>query len=223
MTEPKTIFLLIACLAIVGSMGFGAYKFFQKGNLILGAEWGVMFVSTSNLTIWVFTQWAWQYEFVMYLDAFSRVAGMNLLVVFGFLAVTHNYKPSVLTDVLIFVGIGVISALIMYVEVMDPIRPYVFFAVYYMFLPFLLILVYKLFELGNKGLAAHMAVATVLLTYIHSIADFYPIPGDETNVVYNYAFLALMTWAYAYAVIYFAYSALEQRVQSSPVRAFETE
>ena len=31
------------------------------------------------------------------------------------------------------------------------------------------------------------------------------------------SFLALMTWAYAYAVIYFAYSALEQRVQSSPV------
>lgn len=209
-TELKGMFLLGASLSIVFSMGFGAFKFFQKGNWILSAEWAVMFTSTSSLTVWIFTQWNWQYNFVMYLDAFSRVAGMNLLVVFGFLAVTHQYKPSLKADVLIFITIGMIAAALMYVEPLNAIRPYVFFAVHYMFLPFLLLLVYKLFQLGEHRLGRHMLIASVLLTYIHSIADFYPIPGDETNIVYNYGFMALTTWAYAYAVIFFAYEALEK-------------
>lgn len=209
-TDIRTLLSLLSCLVMLSSVGFGMFKFYQKGNLILAAEWGVMTLSLSNLTLWIFTQWQWQYDFVMYLDAFSRVAGMNLLVVFGFLAVTHNYKPSLMLDVFIFVGIGVLAAILMYVDFMDPIRPYVFFAIYYVFLPFLIMLTWKLFNLGENKLGVHMVISTMLLTYIHSIADFYPIPGDATNLVYNYAFMALMGWAYAYAVIYFSYTALEQ-------------
>ena len=49
----------------------------------------------------------------------DRVAGMNLLVVFGFLAVTHKYKPSALADVFILFGVGTIAAILMYVDYLD--------------------------------------------------------------------------------------------------------
>jgi hypothetical protein len=140
---------------------------------------------------------------------------MNLLVVFGFLAVTHNYKSRVLEDFLIFLGIGTTAAILMYVDFMEPIRPYIFFAVYFMFLPFLIMLTWKLFSMGERALGIHMAITTLLLTYIHSIADFYPIPGDATNLVYNFAFMALTFWAYGYLVIYFSYVALERHNVSS--------
>ncbi len=215
LTDPRTILSLLSTLFMLFSVAFGMVKFYQKGNLILSAEWGVMTLSLSNITMWIFTQWQWQMDFVMYLDAFSRVAGMNLLVVFGFLAVTHSYKPSVLSDVVIFVGIGVLAAMLMYVDFLDPFRPYVFFAVYFMFLPFLLMLAWELFSLGEKTLGMHMVVTSLLFTYIHSIADFYPIPGDATNLVYNYVFMALMVWGYGYLVIYFSYVALERHIKAS--------
>jgi len=215
LADPKALILFASCVFFLSTLVFGAFKFFQKGNLILFFEWAVMATSLTNLTMWTLTQWEWQYNFVMYLDAFSRVAGMNLLVVFGFLAVTHNYKSSVLADVFILFGIGSFAAILMYVDYMDPVRPYVFFAVYFMFLPFLVMLTWKLFSIGNRTLGIHMIITTLLLTYIHSIADFYPIPGDATNLFYNYAFMALTFWAYGYLVIYFAYDALERHSVSS--------
>jgi hypothetical protein len=214
-TDLKTLIVFGACVFFLSTLVFGAFKFFQKGNFILFAEWTLMSISLTNLTTWTFTQWQWQYDFVLYLDAFSRVAGMNLLVVFGFLAVTHNYKSQGLADIFIILGIGSIAAILMYVDYMAPIRPYVFFAVFFMFLPFLIMLTWKLFSIGNRTLGVHMIITTVLLTYLHSIADFYPIPGDSTNLVYNFAFMALTFWAYGYLVIYFSYAALERHSISS--------
>ena len=210
LASPKTLFLFLSSVFFVSTLYFGTFKFFQKGNVILCAEWAVMAISMTNITIWIFTQQQWQYDFSMYLDAFSRVAGMNLLVVFGFLAVTHKYKPSALADVFILFGVGTIAAILMYVDYLDSVRPFVFFAVHFMFVPFLIMLTWKLFSLGNRALGLHMIITTLLLTYIHSIADFYPIPGDATNVFYNYAFMAFTVWAYGYLVIYFAYVALER-------------
>jgi|GEM_PF-347793 len=221
LSDPRTLFLFLSCVFFAATLYFGTFKFFQKRNLILCAEWAVMAISVTNLSIWVFTQQQWQFDFSMYLDAFSRVAGMNLLVVFGFLAVTHNYKPSVLTDVFILLAIGVIAAILMYVDYMDPVRPFVFFAIYFMFLPFLMLLTWKLFAMGNRVLGVHMIITTLLFTYIHSIADFYPIPGDATNVLYNYGFMALTFWAYGYLVIYFAYVGLERHSVRSSVSGRE--
>ena len=210
LTDLKTLIQFGACVFFLSTLVFGAFNFFQKRNLILFAEWALMSVSLANLTTWTFTQWQWQYDFVLYLDAFSRVAGMNMLVVFGFLAVTHNFRSSVLTDLFIFLGIGTIAAILMYVDYMEPIRPYVFFAAFFMFVPFLIMLTWKLFSIGNRALGIHMAITTLLLTYLHSIADFYSIPGDATNLFYNFAFMALTIWAYGYLVIYFSYVALER-------------
>ncbi len=215
LADPRTLFLFLSSVFFVSTLYFGTFKFFQKGNLILCAEWAVMAISMTNITIFIFTQRQWQYDFSMYLDAFSRVAGMNLLIVLGFLAVTHKYKPSVLADVFILFGVGAIAAILMYVDYMDPVRPFVFFAVYFMFLPFLMLLTWKMFSMGNRALGVHMIITTLLLTYIHSIADFYPIPGDATNVLYNYAFMAFTFWAYGYLVIYFSYAALERHSVSS--------
>ena len=215
LTDPRTLFFFLSSVFFAATLYFGTFKFFQKGNLILGAEWAVMAISMTNVTIWIFTALQWQYDFMMYLDAFSRVAGMNLLVVFGFLAVTHNYKPSALADVFILSGVGAIAAFVMYVDYMDPVRPFVFFAVHYMFVSFLVLLTWKLFSMGNRALGVHMIIATLLLTYIHSIIDLYSIPGDATNVLYNFFFMANMVWAYGYLVIYFAYAALERHSVSS--------
>ena len=215
LADPKTLFLFLSSLFFASTLYFGTFKFFQKGNPILCAEWAVMAISMTNITIWIFTQQQWQLDFSMYLDAFSRVAGMNLLVVVGFLTVTHKYKPSILADVFILFGVGAIAAILKYIDFMEPVRPFVFFAVHFMFLPFLMLLTWKLFSMGNRALGVHMVLTTLLLTYIHSIADFYPIPGDATNVLYNYAFMAFTVWAYGYLVIYFAYVALEQNTFSS--------
>lgn len=45
-----------------------------------------------------------------------------------------------------------------------------------------------------------------------STPDNFALAGklDETNLIYNYGLMALMTWAYAYAAIFFAYETLRQ-------------
>ena len=169
-----------------------------------------MCFSGANLVVWVFTASPWQWDLMLFLDAFSRVAGMNLLVIVGFSVVTRGFRPSLAFDAAAFGLIALAAAFVLYVDFMDPLRPWVFLAVSVAFLPFLVQTTRSLYALGEVATARHMVVATTLLACIHGIDDLYELPGEETNVVFNFGFLALMTWSYAYGVLFHAYEALER-------------
>ena len=55
---------------------------------------------------------------------------------------------------------------------------------------------------------------------IACIYAFYPIPGDEHNVVLNFFVLALVTWSYLTVVVYYAYCALERAGQTHDASRF---
>ena len=55
-----------------------------------------------------------------------------------------------------------------------------------------------------------MVAATISLTILHTAYDFYKIPGDETNLFFNFYFVAFLVWAYGYSAMYYGYLALEQ-------------
>jgi hypothetical protein len=59
-----------------------------------------------------------------------------------------------------------------------------------------------------RAMAMVVALATSLA--IAGIYDFYKIPGEETNVVFNFYTLALCSWAYFMVAMYYGYCALER-------------
>jgi hypothetical protein len=65
----------------------------------------------------------------------------------------------------------------------------------------------------RAGHALHALTTTLGLVAAQAIAciyDFYKIPGEETNVVFNFYVLALLTWSYLTVTLYYAYCALER-------------
>ena len=56
----------------------------------------------------------------------------------------------------------------------------------------------------------HMLQVMAFSLAIAAIYDFYKIPGEETNVFFNFFTLALFTWAFLTVQLYYAYCALER-------------
>lgn len=200
---------LLAVVLLTASMCVGMLTFLRRQNYILGAEWAVMFVSGTNVTIWFFTQNDWQWNLVWYLDAFSRIAGFNLLLYVGFAKITHGFRPSLGFDAALLLAIAAAAAGVMYVDVLIPARHYAFSAAHFAFVPLLLFLVHEMWRLGRTALALMMAITTVLFTVSTVLLDFAAPAHDETNVVLNKDFVSMMSWAFGYLVISRVYVAME--------------
>ncbi|MEM1437016.1 MAG: hypothetical protein AAGG11_23410 [Pseudomonadota bacterium] len=214
-------FLLLAVVLMTLGMGFGMATFFGRRNYILAAEWAVMCGSGSNVTIWFFTQNEWQWNLIWFLDAFSRIAGFNILLYAGFATVTHNFRPSLTFDVVLLVIIGLAAAGVMYVDWLIPARHYAFSAAHFMFVPLLLFLIYEMHRLGKQTLMVMMSLTVVLLTASAVLLDFAAPANNETNIIYNKDFVSMMSWAFGYLVISRVYVAMEDasraKVPPSPL------
>ena len=152
---------------------------------------------------------------MVFLDAFSRAFGVTLVAVLGMMAATHKFKPPISTDAWLFVATMAATAILLYSGLFDPVLPYFYLAAWYLALIYLVYVTWKLYTAGETAVAVHMTMALLSITIVLTIYDFFPIPGDETNLVFNFYFIAMLTWGYGFSVFYYAYTAL-LRIADAP-------
>jgi len=202
--------LLIAsdALLLLGSLIYGV-KFLKKGNYLLGLEWLVITVSTSNLMVYLFTEKPYLYNVSFFLDQFSRAVGIPVITIAGLLAVTHRYKPSVIADIVMF-GVGIVIGLLFaFTGFAQTIKPYFLVAAWSVFSLYLVYFAMRLWKSGAKLQTVNVLALLVFSQIIASIYDFHPIPGDDELHSIFYTF-ALTVWAYLCVGLYYAYGALER-------------
>ncbi|MGU7778870.1 hypothetical protein [Burkholderia sp. PU8-34] len=202
----------LCCSAALLALTTGIYglKFVRKRNYLLGFEWWIVTFSASNALVFFVTGSPFSYGISHFLDAFSRGFGMPVVAVAGLMAVTHHYKPSVRQDVILF-GIATIGTIVLVTtDFLDGILPYFYVAMWTALAIYLAYFVRRLLRAGETFHALTTIVALVGSLAIACIYDFYRIPGEATNIVFNFYVLALVTWSYFCASIYYAYCALER-------------
>lgn len=211
--DARSAVLCFSCLVLVATSGIYGWKFLKKRNYLLGIEWWVVTVSASNAFIFFLTGSEHAYAISHFLDAFSRGFGVPVIAVAGLMFITHEYKPSARQDVLLF-GMAVVGTIVLvYADFVGEILPYFYIAMWSLLSIYLVYFVKRLLGVGEALHAITMTVALLASLGIACIYDFYKIPGDEHNVLFNFYVLALLTWSYMIAALYFAYSALERASQ----------
>lgn len=234
-------FLIGSVIMIVGGYWAG-WKFIkQYRNYLLGIEWFIIATSGVNFLIWAFRfpedkaagEASLQYSFAFFLDAFSRSVGITLLLVVGFLAVTHGYKSSKAVDVVIFalgIGAGLYLAQPKFRDHVDDAGNHVlhtgpatiYLVMWLLTLVFLVYVTKRLWDIG----ATKVAVATLLVslagTFIALTYDFFPFPASVDPLEDRALFyaLALTTWGLQLFTYLFAYRALyDHNVATGPESA----
>ncbi len=211
----RDLLLLFAVVTMVVCMAIGMVTLYARKNIVLGAEWMVMFVSGCNLIVWFFTDNDWQWNMVWFLDAFSRIAGMNLLLYVGFATLTHNFRPSLVADAVILGSIALLAAGVMYIDFFEPAKHYAFSAAHFMFMPLLIFLSYEMYRIGKRHLMWSMVVTTIMFTASTVMLDFAAPPDNDTNLLFNKDFISLMSWAFGYLILSRVYVAMEEDRKSA--------
>lgn len=205
----RELLLLFAVSTMVICMAIGVATFYARRNIMLCAEWLVMFVSGCNVIAWFFTGNDWQWSLIWYLDAFSRIAGMNLLLYAGFATLTHNFRPALWVDAIVLTLIAILTAGFMQSDFLSPARHYAFSAAHFMFVPLLVFLIYEMQRINKPLLSLLMAVSTIMLTVSVVMLDFAAPANNDTNLIFNKDFISLMSWGFGYLVICRAYVAMD--------------
>lgn len=203
------VLVLSAVLLALSSFVFG-WKFVKKRNYLLGIEMWVVGVSSSNAVVFFATESPVSYAISHFFDAFSRGLGMPVIAVLGMMTITHGFKPSIRFDVAAFVVSFAVTFFVLEAHFFEGILPYFLLV---MSVPLSLYLAYvikRLLGIGAVLQAVAVLLALVSCQAIAAIYDFYKIPGEETNVVFNFYTLALCTWAYLMPALHYAYLALER-------------
>ncbi|PCE30477.1 hypothetical protein [Burkholderia ubonensis] len=213
--DLREIVLCLASILLASTTGIYGVKFLRRRNYLLGIEWLVVTVSASNALLFFATGSPFCYGVSHFLDAFSRGFGMPVIAVAGLMAVTHHYKPSVRQDVILF-GVAVVgTTILMTTDFIDGILPYFYVVMWTLLALYLAYFVKRLLNAGQTFHALTTLVALVSSLAIAYIYDFYKIPGEEHNIVFNFYTLALLTWSYLVVSLSHAYWALE--MASKPV------
>ena len=186
------------------------FKFLSKRNYLLGIEWLIVGVSGANFALYWMTSSQTSYALMIDLDAFSRLFGIPVIGALGMMAISHHYKPSMKTDMLVFIASLLGTAILLYSGFFDATLPYIYLLMWYGFAAYLCYFAARLFSAGETRVAVGLSIGIAVATVLHTAYDFYTIPGDETNVFLNFWFIALVVWSYIFAVIYYAYDALDR-------------
>lgn len=206
--ELRSLLICFASIAMCVALYVYGYRFVKLKNYFLGVEWLILATSAANFAFyWVtYSQISW--DIMVFLDAFSRMFGVTLVAVLGMMAATHKYNPPISTDVWLFAVTLAATAVLLYVEIFEPLLPYIYLTTWYLTLIYLIYVTRKLYLAGETAVTVHMTIGLILITIVLTIYDFFPIPGDETNLIFNFYFIAMLTWGYGFSVFYFAYVAL---------------
>ncbi|BAX63133.1 hypothetical protein [Burkholderia stabilis] len=208
--DHRSLALCLASATLATTTGIYGFKFVRKRNFLLGFEWWIVTISATNALIFFATESPVSYGISHFLDAFSRGFGMPVIAVAGLMTVTHGYRPSVWQDVLLFVLATVGTIALVTADFLKGPLPYFYVTMWTLLAIYLAGFVMRLLRAGHAFHALTTLVALAASLAIACIYDFYKIPGDETNVVFNFYVLALLTWSYFTVVIYYAYCALER-------------
>lgn len=213
----RELLLLFAVVTMTVCMAIGMVTLYARRNIVLGAEWMVMFASGCNLIVWFFTGNDWQWNLVWCLDAFSRIAGMNLLLYIGFATLTHNFRPSLVADALVLGLIALLAAAVMYVDLFEPAKHYAYSAAHFMFTPLLIFLTYEMYRISKLHLMWLMVMTTIMFTVSTVMLDFAAPADNDTNLFFNKDFVSLVSWAFGYLILSRVYVAMEgDRNSSAP-------
>lgn len=230
---------LIGDVVMIAAGYWAGWKFIkQYGNYLLGIEWFIVATSGVNFLIWAFRfpedkqagEASLQYSFAFFLDAFSRSVGITLLLVVGFLAVTHRYKSSIAVDVAIFavaIGAGLYLAQPKYRDHVDDAGNHVLHAgpatvylvVNLLTLVFLLYVTKRLWDIGATKVAMATLLVSLAGTFIALTYDFFPFPASVDPLEDRALFyaLALTVWGLQLFTYLFAYRALhDHNVATGP-------
>ncbi|WGY71358.1 hypothetical protein KEC55_30695 [Burkholderia cepacia] len=206
--DHRSLVLCLSSATLAMTTGVYGLKFVRKRNFLLGFEWWIVTISATNALIFFATESPVSYGISHFLDAFSRGFGMPVIAVAGLMAVTHGYRPSVRQDVLLFVLAAAGTVVLVTAGFLQHVLPYFYVTMWTLLSIYLVGFVMRLLRAGHAFHALTTAVALVASLAIACIYDFYKIPGEETNVVFNFYVLALLTWSYFTVVLYYAYCAL---------------
>lgn len=204
--------LISICIGAVTLAVTGFYygaKFCQKGNYLIGVEWFALALSSTNFMVYELTHWHITYLGVLFLDTFSRAFGLPIVTVAGLMVLTHKFRPTIRTDVLLFIGTAV-ATLFLLTEKLAPALAFFLLAMWTFFTLYLFYFAYRLLRLRENYHAVGVLLAAISNQTIAYMYDFYQIPGDETNIILNFYTIALFTWAYLTVQIYYSYCAMER-------------
>ncbi|MXN73126.1 hypothetical protein GR157_00040 [Burkholderia sp. 4701] len=216
--DQRTFVLCLASGLLATTTCIYGLKFLKKRNYLLGIEWLIVTVSSTNALIYFATGFEISGLVSHVLDAFSRGFGMPIVAVAGLMAVTHGYKPSARQDVALFALSFAGTAVLVGAGFIAKVLPYFYVVMWALLSIYLAYFVRRLLRAGQPFHAMSTAVALVASQVIACIYDFYPIPGDAHNVVFNFFVLALVTWSYVTASLYYAYDALERANRTERAR-----
>lgn len=208
--DLRSLILCLSSVVLALSSYLYGWKFFKRRNYLLGLETWIVGVSATNVIFFFATGSPVSWEIAHFFDTFSRGFGFPIITIAGLMAVTHGYKPLIRTDVAFFMISTVVTLVFINVKSFGGFLPYFLLVMWSFFSLYLAYFVKRLTDVGAIRQAMALLVSLVLSQAIASIYDFYKIPGENTNVVFNFYTLALLTWAYGIAALYYAYCALER-------------
>ncbi|MFX1766368.1 hypothetical protein PWP93_28050 [Paraburkholderia sp. A1RI-2L] len=208
--DLRTGVLCFSCLVLAASgLVFGA-KFIKRKNHLLGLEFFILSTSATNFLIFNITGSPTLYSIAHFFDAFSRGFGVPVVGVAGLMAVTHNYKPSVRQEIFLFMISITGTIFIVNFDFLAKPLPYFYLIMWGVMMIYLCYIVKRLLEIGEALNVVMLTLGIVSSSIIAGVYDFYKIPGEETNVVFNFFTLALLVWSYFEVAIYYSYCALER-------------
>ncbi|MNF39401.1 hypothetical protein D3C84_203700 [compost metagenome] len=203
------ILALVSCIALALSGWIYGAKFIRrKKNYLLGLELWVVGFSASNFVAFIATGSEFNYGISLFLDSFSRSFGMPIIATLGLMAVTHNYKPSILKDLMLFAAAFAGTFFVYLSDSFDEPRPYFYVVMWSGYTIYLSYFIVRLMRAGEGMHALATAVGAAAALAVAIVYDFFPIPGDETHLIFmTWAFI---TWSYSAIQLYYAYGALER-------------
>jgi len=199
---------LVTCVVLALSGWVYGAKFVRKRNYLLGLEWWIVAFSASNFAMAMLTASEINYAITLFLDSFSRSFGMPVIAVLGFMALTHNYKPSVSSEIILFAAAFAGTFVVYLSDFFGEIRPYFYVIMWVIYSIYIFSFIVRLARVGESVHAVAVAVGAVAGLAVAVVYDFFPIPGDDTRMVFMT--LAFTTWSYGMIQLYYAYCALER-------------
>lgn len=196
---------------VVTGLGLG-YRFWRQGNILLGAEWAILGFSAFNFALWVAFDFQLSFEISMVCDAFSRSIGIPVVATLGLAKLTHGFDVSKTTKWFLLIGGFPLAYGLLAYPPIQPALPYAFFACGLVANIFLVYFAIRLARVGERGHAFGIMLANISLVIMALFEGIIAIPGDETNLILNFFFLAGWVWALGFAEIYFAYQALARHL-----------
>jgi len=222
----KDLLFVAADLLMIGAGFYAGWRFLRDyDNYLLGLEWLVVASSGVNFLIWALRggdPHSLQFDVAFFLDAFSRSIGITLIAVVGLMRVTHGYKPSAKVDVGLFalaIGAG------LYLRQFPPHELHVGPASFYLVgnlltTAFLAYLVWRLWTIRARVIAAWTALVTAAATGIALTYDFFPVPEEDPNRSGFYT-AALTVWGLQLFTYFVAYRALDSHNAAANARRLE--